>query len=1780
MKTDLKSNCLRLLCLLLLSTGSQVTLQAQSFDCPSNACGNLNVNFNNAGEVVFCEGSTITLFNESTPGFQFFIIDWGDGAIDTLDNYNAAQHTYDIPDSLVCERPQQSFRVNFLGVAFCPAGNSCQDGSYSFGIKPEPLASFGGNNEVCLTSPFSPLDQSCHADSYFWDFGDGFTSTDPDPSHQFATPGKYTVTQTVMNTCGSDTYTRTITVVGEPEADFTQSADGGCAGSVIDFSDQSNEFSNSSWTILPAGDNNWMFTDTLMKLSSAEISVRFKLAQTYTVRQTASNVCGNVTKEVSIIMEEAPVVSVSAPAQACDLLVLTAQDLGFAVNGSFTAISWEFINGNPATGTGPDFGSVTFTQNGTIRLTVEGSCGEITRSLDVVVNQSSAINISTPPSYCSGSGPDTLVVSPAGGTWSGTGVSADGVFNPGIGPGTYTLTYSLNNPPCNNTATIEVTVEASETVTAQDRIFCIDSAPVALSVTPPGGTWSGEGISDPATGTFDPGISGTGNFSPTYTYVDGNGCQVEARPSIQVEALPQLNLPDTLQLCLIDSDIDLPGVTNISADPAGGDFTWSGPGIINANGTFNAGSANLSFGFHDLLVSYRRNECEVAVPMVIELIEAEPLVVDPVDPVCISQNTLQLVANLPGIWTGPGIIDANNGLVDLNQTQGGIHTYTINYAAETSCAQTESVQVEVIDLGAAVTAGSPESACEGPTTFTLSGASPADGRWSGPGIIDPQSGRIDLSQLMPGQVYEYNYCVESQQVAGCSACSIKSFTYNTKPLAGFAFEGTPCINENFTLLPDQPGFFYDWDFGDGSNSSAESPSHTYTTPGNKRLTQIIRTTAGCADTLSRDLYITSPPVADFSLVADNGCAPFHLQLVDNSSGDDITTLWCINGDSLAGPGLPNYVFDSLPQTTTFPILLKVTNLCGTRTDSAAVTVRPYPIVNFGFSEDEGCSPFSPDLINITLGEPDTYLWEIDNPPFSSTAAEPQLPAFTTTEDAVSTYAVRLIARNTCGIDTLVRNLTVYPPDVEAFIGLDTLAGCTPFQLSPESFSTPGSILSWEVIGPSGQVTGASGQRPLLSLPDPGIYSIVLYASRCGTDTDTAQVEVRPAPQVRFEHEPQVCLGDTIRFRNTSLMVGNTQWDFGDSTTSTAFSPVHRYDSAGVFQVNLTAASLVNNCPASFSSTVQVLGLPQSAFNPDVFSGCPPLAVVFDNQSSGVGNLTYIWDFGDGSNRSGDRFPSHTFSASGTYEVTLITLDEMSCFSDTATAIITVFPEPVSAFTLSKASYCIGQDVLTVNDQSVNAVRRFWNIGGSMLEGPDPQLMPDQAGQFNARLLVVNDFGCRDSSSQAYEVLNAPVAAFIPAPDALCAGGSVDFDNQSTFATTFQWDFGDATGSTISAPSHVFADPGNFTIGLIARSDNACPADTVFTNILVQPNPVAAFTVLQTQECGAPAEIGIVNTSSGNLSNAWDFGDGSNSMALSPAHIYDFSGQYRLQLITESDFGCRDTASQIVDIFGDPVAEATLSAARLCAGEQLILSANPTQALHYEWYFDGSLQADTCQVITYAPTVPGFYDLRLIAVYNDQCRDTLDLLSAVQVFAQPTADFDFVTDDIPNVIGDVRFVNLSTGANAYQWDLGDGTTSTEFGPEHEYDLNRDILVRLVASNGNGGQFLCTDTIVKPVSPEWIVSFEVPNAVSPDFGDPAVRVFGAVGSGVVNYDLKVYSPYGVIVWSSSELEDGHPTGRWSGDYQGRPVPQGAYTWEARILFVNGDEVRKKGSVTVLR
>lgn len=261
----------------------------------------------------------------------------------------------------------------------------------------------------------------------------------------------------------------------------------------------------------------------------------------------------------------------------------------------------------------------------------------------------------------------------------------------------YTLTVSdaAGSTPSNESITL--TVIPAPTLTPAGPV-CQQDPPFSIGANPAGGTWYGSHI-DGNDQLFHP---DSGNGFPWSYYQSPQGCW------------------DSLQIEVVEVD---PGVDQASCagappfmmqnfSPAGG--TWSGPNITPA-GMFNPSTLGT------FTVTYTApNGCAGSVD-----VNVGPIVIDPVAPVCQSDDPFNLTVNpFGGTWAGVGIEDAYYGTFNPDAAGGGIHTltYTIN-----GC--TETIDIEVIQIDAYWDF----SACPSETPFQLTG-SPAGGTWSGNGV--------------------------------------------------------------------------------------------------------------------------------------------------------------------------------------------------------------------------------------------------------------------------------------------------------------------------------------------------------------------------------------------------------------------------------------------------------------------------------------------------------------------------------------------------------------------------------------------------------------------------------------------------------------------------------------------------------------------------------------------------------------------------------------------------------------------------------------------------------------------------------------------------------------------------------------------------------------------------------------------------------------------------------------------------------------------------------------
>ncbi|MCB0588942.1 MAG: PKD domain-containing protein, partial [Phaeodactylibacter sp.] len=109
-----------------------------------------------------------------------------------------------------------------------------------------PQAAFSASVTLGQTG-LSLTNNTTGADSYAWDFGDGNTSSETQPTHSYGQDGTYTVQLIATNTCGNDTTTQEVTVVTPPVADFDLNAFSGCAPFTVQASDLSSS-NTTSWS--------------------------------------------------------------------------------------------------------------------------------------------------------------------------------------------------------------------------------------------------------------------------------------------------------------------------------------------------------------------------------------------------------------------------------------------------------------------------------------------------------------------------------------------------------------------------------------------------------------------------------------------------------------------------------------------------------------------------------------------------------------------------------------------------------------------------------------------------------------------------------------------------------------------------------------------------------------------------------------------------------------------------------------------------------------------------------------------------------------------------------------------------------------------------------------------------------------------------------------------------------------------------------------------------------------------------------------------------------------------------------------------------------------------------------------------------------------------------------------------------------------------------------------------------------------------------------------------
>ncbi len=620
----------------------------------------------------------------------------------------------------------------------------------------------------------------------------------------------------------------------------------------------------------------------------------------------------------------------------------------------------------------------------------------------------------------------------------------------------------------------------------------------------------------------------------------------------------------------------------------------------------------------------------------------------------------------------------------------------------------------------------------------------------------------------------------------------------------------------------------------------------------------------------------------------------------------------------------------------------------------------------------------------------SMIWS-QNPSWTNSQVEAQL--YASADDIESELSSTYRGKMGAGRVNLYAAVNTGTPDppVADFSGTPT-SGTEPLTVSFSDLST-GSITSWAwTFGDGGTSTN---QNPSYEYTSAGTYTVTLTVTGPGGsdgETKNGYITVNPcvSPTAGFTGSPTS--GDyplNVSFTNSSSGATSYSWNFGDGGSSTATNPSHTYTAAGTYTVTLTAT---NACGSDQDVKTDYITVTTPPCDPPVadFSGSPTsgdynLNVSFNDLST-FSPTSWSWTFGDGGTSTSQN-PSHTYTAAGTYTVSLTATNACGSDGETKTGYITV-TEPSSDY--ASLPYSTGFET--------GGFDAYWFT---------------QSSNTNGAIVITSSYTPRGSYHLAMDAITNGTYVQNEAWLRLDLAGKSDVD------LTFWWkehsdethsqdgvflsdnggtDFvkvrdltGTSTYTQIAmdidalAASNGLSLTNTFVIKFQQYDNYGLTTDGMtFDDINVVSNdapPVAAFVGSPTSG-SYPLAVAFTDQSTGNPTSwAWTFGDGGTSTAQNPSHSYTAAGTYTVTLTATNAFGSDgETKTDYITVTAPPPPTADFSATPTAGVLPLLVAfsdASTGSPTSWAWTF-GDGGTSTEQNPSYTYNAVGTYTVTLTA----------------------------------------------------------------------------------------------------------------------------------------------------------------------------------------------------------
>lgn len=483
------------------------------------------------------------------------------------------------------------------------------------------------------------------------------------------------------------------------------------------------------------------------------------------------------------------------------------------------------------------------------------------------------------------------------------------------------------------------------------------------------------------------------------------------------------------------------------------------------------------------------------------------------------------------------------------------------------------------------------------------------------------------------------------------------------------------------------------------------------------------------------------------------------------------------------------------------------------------------------------------------------------------------------------------------------------------------------------------------------------------------------------------------------------------------------------------------------------------------------------FKSDITEGCSPIVVKFEGTATGDAKI-WKWDFGNGAISSLQN-PSTTYFDPGTYTVTLTVYnaDETDSSKTVKTAYIRVYEQPIAEFASDKQTGCSPYAIQFTDLSTPPAGTRItswkWEFGdGSTSTEQNPSYTYKNSGSYTVTLTITNDKGCTKLITKPNYINIIPGVkpdfSFID-PNECMAPATYTFTNTSTGPgnLTYSWNLGNGTTAFTQNASTTYATNGTYRVTLVVTSDIGC-SDSISKTIEVGK---------ATTDFIAPAvicpktQVDFLNNSTPRpIRSHWEFSTGFKDDTRNTATSFPAPGTYTVTLVNFYTV-CTDTLVKTITVGEGPVVNFRASDTFKCQPPFTVNFTNSSNGTSYFWDFgDGSTSTDANPSHTY--TSYGEFDVTLIATGAGGCADTLRMPKYIKV-VKPVITFSKLPTKgcIPYPFTFAADVTTPDEITSYQWNFGDGNSSTQPNPTHTYTQEGTYDVTLTITTKTG----CTETI---------------------------------------------------------------------------------------------------------